>query len=151
MQHKLIAPEYAKLAVWLLPQLQPWRRMTIAIDGVDGSGKSSLARFLAWQLDLPAIETDFFLRDGEAKPIHDVSVLELLIDQRHRANRPVIVEGVFVLQQLGAIGIDPELLVRVECSGRDGSYSWQSDFMEYLAKYRRANLPDYRLTWSASE
>ena len=38
----------------------PWRKLTIAVDGITGSGKSCLSRYLAWQLDMPAIDTDMF-------------------------------------------------------------------------------------------
>lgn len=151
MKHRPIPPEYAKLADWLLPQMLPWRRLTLAIDGVDGSGKSSLARFLAWQLEMPAIETDFFLREDEATPVHETGALKSLVEKRHRANRPVIVEGVFILRQLSTIGVDPEILIRVQCPGRDGSFNWQHEFANYLAQYPRANAPDYTLAWSSSE
>jgi len=36
----------------------PWRAMIIAIDGRNGAGKTSLARYLAWQLGMPVLETD---------------------------------------------------------------------------------------------
>lgn len=151
MKHRPIPPEYAKLADWLLPQMLPWRRLTVAIDGVDGSGKSSLARFLAWQLEMPSIETDFFLREGVSTPIHDASSLKTLVEQRHHANRPVIVEGVLVLRQLSNIGVDPEILVRVQGAGRHGSHSWQQEFARYLVQHPRAVEPDYTLSWSEPE
>lgn len=151
MKHRPIPAEYAKVADWLLPQMLPWRRLTIAIDGVDGAGKSSLARFLAWQLAMPAIETDFFLREGEATPVHDTSALKSLVEQTHLADRPVIVEGLFVLRQLVAIGVDPEILLRVQCHGHDGSFTWQHEFANYLAQYPRASAPDYTLVWNSGE
>ena len=41
--------------------------LLIAIDGADGSGKSSLASWLAWQLGMPAVQLDLYLTD--TKPI----------------------------------------------------------------------------------
>ena len=35
--------------------------LLIAIDGVDGGGKSSLASWLAWQLGMPAVQLDLYL------------------------------------------------------------------------------------------
>lgn len=151
MKHRHIPSEYAALAESLLPQMLPWRCLTIAIDGVDGSGKSSLARFLAWQLEMPVIETDFFLRQGSATPIHDTLPLRQLVERRHLANQPVIVEGVLVLRQLASIGVSPEILVRVQCTQRPGSHSWQQEFARYLSEYPRSAEPDYTLSWSESE
>jgi len=39
-----IPTEYEPVVEWPLPQLNPWRKMTIAIDGVDHAGKSSTAK-----------------------------------------------------------------------------------------------------------
>jgi len=38
----------------------PWRKLTIVIDGITGSGKSTLGRYLSWKLDMPLIETDMY-------------------------------------------------------------------------------------------
>lgn len=78
----------------ILNALPTWRTPCIvAIDGVDGSGKSSLARYLAWQLGMPAIETDIFLvkeaPEGEYVTRAD---LPLAIASRLDQNRPVIVD-----------------------------------------------------------
>ena len=37
--------------------------LLIVIDGADGSGKSSLASWLAWQLGMPAVQLDLYLTD----------------------------------------------------------------------------------------
>jgi hypothetical protein len=39
----------------------PWRAMTIGVDGRNGAGKSSLARYISWQLGMPVLETDLWL------------------------------------------------------------------------------------------
>ena len=151
MKHRPIPLQYACLADFLLPKVLPWRKLTIAIDGVDGAGKSTLARFLSWQLEMPEIETDFFLRDDQRMPVHDTSSLATLVQARHKNNRPLIVEGVFVLRQLGAIGVNPEFLIRVQCKGRTGNSRWQSAFTKYRAEFPRAKTPDYTLRWAGAE
>lgn len=141
--------EYQALLEWLRPQLIPWRKMIIAIDGVDHAGKSSLARFLAWQCEMPAIETDFTLTKGIKSswgscipaPVHDTSLLKTLIEHRHKLNRPVLVEGVFVLQQLEAINFEPDLLIEIQAIGVKGT--WEKKFAEYRLKHPRSASPDF--------
>ena len=60
--------------------------MTIAVDGVDHAGKSSLARFLSWQLQMPVIETDFTLVRSSSPPTHDAGLLRKLVEDRHHLN-----------------------------------------------------------------
>lgn len=90
----------------------PWRKLTIAIDGRNGAGKSSLARYLAWQLGMPAVETDLWL--VETSPIiHDIRPLQAVIDSRHKCNRPIIIEGVAVLRTLESLGVSPDFVIMV--------------------------------------
>jgi len=75
--------------------LGSWRRFLVAVDGVDAAGKSNFARYLGWQLGMPAIETDLFLDDnrGLNYRLHQLnSVVQASRD------RPVIVEvfGCFI-------------------------------------------------------
>lgn len=145
------SPDHEKLIAAIRPLILPWRRMTIAVDGVDGSGKSTLSRFLAWQLGMPAIETDTTIPTGAAEPKPDTEQLARLINSRHERNRPLIVEGVFVLRSLHEIGINPEILIRVEASGIEGSFTWTSHFEAYSNDYPRANNPDFLFSWVPSE
>ena len=121
--------------------------MTIALDGVDHSGKSSLGRFLAWQLGMPVIETDFMLVEGRDSVSHDSELLKRLVEVRHKMDRPVIVEGVFVLRALKQAAIEPELLIKVKSATVPRSGSWPADFEKYGAEFLRTNSTDYRFTW----
>ena len=145
-----IPTEYESVVEWLLPQLHPWRKMTIAIDGVDHAGKSSLGRFLAWQAQMPIIETDFTLVPDQKRPTHNGHLLRTLIEHRHKLDRPVLVEGVFVLRQLDAIGIKPEILIEMRAIGRDAG-SWEQDLAEYRKSYPRTGTPDFVVTRAAHE
>ncbi|BBL73887.1 hypothetical protein MishRS11D_09850 [Methylomagnum ishizawai] len=131
----------------MLPLTIPRRRLTIAIDGVDGSGKSSLARFLSWQLDMPAIEADMYLMGNGLMPRYDFLKLRELIHEWHQLNQPVIVESLFVLQLLRDINVKPDCLIRVNRVGHTGSNRWQKSYANYLAEFPRANVPDHTLTW----
>ena len=144
-----ITAEYERIAIWLKPHLSPWRKLTIAIDGVDGSGKSSLARFLSWQTGIPVIETDLALLENNEVPTYDLRLLSRLITTRHKNSRPAIVEGVVILQTLHAIGINPELLIRVRQNGHDGCFGWRNAYQKYACEYPRSRQPDCELSWSA--
>lgn len=135
----------------LKPYVNPWRKLTIAIDGVDGSGKSTLARFLAWQLGMPAIETDLFLIADSREPTLDLALLRCLVEFRHRRDRPVIVEGIFILRTLGQLAIVPDFVIRVESAGCDGSYSWMQQFRTYEEEYLRPNELDFLFSWAQNE
>jgi hypothetical protein len=56
----VVTQDHACLRDAIREALGPWRRFVIALDGVDAAGKSTLARYLAWQLGMPAIETDLY-------------------------------------------------------------------------------------------
>jgi adenylate kinase family enzyme len=121
--------------------------MTIAIDGVDHSGKSTLSRFLAWQLGMPAIEIDLALIEGDAPVNHDTKLVKRLINVRHKMRRPVIVEGVFVLRLLKELDIEPDVVIRVENKSSPRPGSWPEEFAEYNVRYGRSMNPDYEYVW----
>jgi EAL domain-containing protein (putative c-di-GMP-specific phosphodiesterase class I) len=138
-----ITSTHIALIAAVKPRTIPWRKLTIAVDGFDGSGKSTLARFLAWQLGMPAVETDMVLRAGCSEPTPDLERLRHLIESRHSLNRPVIVEGVFVLRTLQQLEIVPEFLIRVESAGCEGSISWARQFEMYSKEHPRASAPNF--------
>ena len=83
----------------------PSRRLPllIGVDGADGSGKSPLAAWLSWQLEMPALHLDVYV-------VRDTKPIEWRFDDLSRAidgaqlvpkERPVIVEGIFLLDVLG--------------------------------------------------
>lgn len=151
MSVKAISPDHERIVEWLKPKILPWRKMTIAIDGVDGSGKSTLSRFLAWQLGMPVIETDLALVNGNETPSHDIALIERLIKARHNLNRPVIVEGVFVLSLLEPFGVIPEILIRIQAKGISRSGSWPKKFKQYNETYPRSSAPDYDFNWVSND
>lgn len=123
-------------------ELYPWRKFTIAIDGVDHSGKSSLARFLAWQLEMPAIESDLFLLEQRKFPVYAWDELCKLVASRHELNRPLIIEGVFVRKILERIQVKPDFSIFMDCKCHKGSEEWQDAFAEYDEKYRPKKWAD---------
>ncbi len=95
---KSVLPGYEELLAQVQLELGPTRRpLLIAIDGPDGVGKSSLASWLAWQLEMPSLNLDLYLvRDS--KPLQwRTDDLERAIHSRLDLSRPVIIEGVLLL------------------------------------------------------
>ena len=144
-----IGDQHRDLVARLRPIILPWRKLTIAIDGVDNSGKSTLGRFLAWQLGMPLIETDLLLKDKGGDIDHDLVTFTRLLNSRHDLNRPAIVEGVLVLRTLEKVSVRPDFMVYVETNGRDGSEVWQGMFKAYAAKYRPRESANFTFRWSS--
>lgn len=76
----------------------------VALDGRMGSGKTTLGRFLAWYFNVTLVETDFYLLgDGTLSRRTDeiARIVSARLDKD--SPRPVIVEGIGVLQLLAEL------------------------------------------------
>jgi hypothetical protein len=120
--------------------LGSWRRFLVAVDGVDAAGKSNFARYLGWQLGMPAIETDLFLDGNRGGLNYRRDQLNSVVQARLSRDRPVIVEGVRVLHLLQHLNLTHDYLVWVEQKGHDGSHSLSAE----LAAYEREFTPRSR-------
>lgn len=124
----------------LLSELQkfvlPWRKLTIAVDGITGSGKSCLSRYLAWHLGMPAIHTDMFRIRTNEQPSYRNSELGNVIQASHEMNRPVILEGIFLCHTLEQLGIVTDFLIYVENSEANCGLALKESLPKYLIKYR---------------
>lgn len=147
MHYREPPPEFLAALRWLQPQLLPWRKLTIAVDGVDGVGKSPLARFLSWQTGMPCIETDVLFDPSTSEPIPDTTLLRRLVAARHERDRPVIVEGLFVLASLARAGVAADILIRVSAASHQGSHTWARLFERYRHSHSRSASPDYEVVW----
>ena len=117
--------------------------LLIAIDGPDGVGKSSLASWLAWQLGAPAIHLDLYvIRDSE--PLRwKTDELSRLVNRRIGERRkPMIIEGIMVLDALQAIGWKPDFLAYLN---GEGSYSLSERLAAYRARCRPEQRADVRM------
>ena len=122
----------------------------IAIDGVDGGGKSSLGRFLACELAVPLIETDLFLDPEKGKGTYRLNDIQAVITSRFSADRPVILEGIFVLRLLSDLRIEPNYLIYVEnaASRESPTMTWRSTFDTYQDEFQSRKRADFVLTWA---
>jgi hypothetical protein len=107
----------------------------IAIDGADGCGKSSLASWLAWQLGMPAVQLDLYLTS-----LHPITWLETelarVLTHRLDNGRPIIVDGVCILDALNNIGRKADFLIFVT-----GGHE-QSSLAPQVAAYRSRRRPN---------
>jgi pantothenate kinase-related protein Tda10 len=132
----------------LLAQMQkehgPNRRpLLIAIDGPDGVGKSSLASWLAWQLEMPSLHLDVYLVRDSKPQRWRTDDLERAIRSRLDLGRPVIIEGVLLLDVLEQIGRAPEFLVYVQREDENEEQG-VSDLHKSLIDYRLRRKPERR-------
>ncbi len=139
----MLSENHKDLVDKLKGEIYPWRKYLIAVDGITGSGKSGLARYLALELDMPAIETDMIRNMSETQPSYRVSELRHLIQSRHELDRPVIVEGIFLLDTLQKLGVEPDYLIFVENSEADAGYALRDSLPAYLTKYKPKDRANY--------
>lgn len=122
--------------------------LLIGIDGINGSGKSALAAWLSWQLEMPAVHLDLYLAPNRDPPAWRTEDLAHVIEVQKALERPTIAEGILLLDVLDAINRKPDFRVFVEKhehkSGED-----------YVAAYLHQRTPkqtaDYVVKWSSAE
>jgi uridine kinase len=148
----LAPPGYLELRVRLREAMgfpdhrQP---LLIGIDGVDGSGKSSLAAWLSWQLEMPAIHLDVYVvRDSDPLAWRLDDIARAVEGAQSERRRPVILEGIMLLRVLKAIGHTPVsmCLSTEKTTRRACEIVWNPYFRAYQPK-ERAN---FVLRWSSA-
>lgn len=156
---KVSTPQYESLLAVLWSALGPDRKpLLIGIDGREGTGKTSLSNWLAWQLGLPVIHLDLFLKPSEVPGPIARHVVELDRCIKARGSRPLIVEGVFLLDALNEVGRSPDFLIFVEkeCApSKPGNvdsdlvdpreFSLANQAIAYLARCAPLNRANFKL------
>jgi hypothetical protein len=103
-------------------------------------GKSSLASWLAWQLGMPAVQLDLYLTSST--PVQWLmDDLARVVARRIDRRRPLIVDGVLVLDALEQIHRKVDFLVFVTSGQRDSTLAAQ--IASYQSRQRisqRANF-----------
>ena len=134
----------------------PWTRsrgrsrFLSASTALDGSGKTSLASWLTWKLGIPAIHLALFVDLDASDLAWRTDDLRRMLDTRlHPENpRPVVVEGILLLDALEQAGGTPDLLVYVEKRGNKGAYYLGRDHVRpYLRRRRPKQRADFILRW----
>ena len=142
---KTALPRYEELLAQVQKELGPNRRsLLIAIDGADGVGKSSLASWLAWQLEMPSLHLDVYLVRDTTPQQWRTDDLERAIRSRLDLGRPVIIEGILLLDVLDKVGRTPAFLVYVQDQDENEDHPDASDLRKSLIDYRLRQKPEQR-------
>jgi cytidylate kinase len=99
-------PEYDQVVKVLVPVLFDLPPKIVAIDGLNGTGKTTLARYLSHRFNCSLIETDLFMI--KAAVDYRFEEMKTLINFRLQRDRPVFVEGVAVLRTLKNMNFVPD-------------------------------------------
>ena len=136
-------PGYGELCVQIQAALGLERRsLLIGIDGAPGWGKTSTAAWLAWQLGMPVVHLDFYTDMATRRLTTGTGEVARLIDYRLGSGKPVIVEGILLLDALDAAGRRPDFLVFID-GEPEGKYSER--IHDYWARYDARSKADFIL------
>jgi len=160
-------PSYAALHAKVSEALGPGRRpILIGLDGRNGHGKTSTASWLAWQFGMSSIYLDLFIEEqkseGGAICKWRTDDLARCIKSCEAKQKPLVIEGVLLLDVLSAIQKTPDFLVVVEKSdplrSRDRSqdddlidrreFSLSYQITKYFERRRPSDIADFKLMWT---
>ena len=122
--------------------------LIVGIDGRPGSGKSSVAAWLGWQLSVPVLALELFV-------VADSDPVEWRYEDLGRAlstmtRRAVIVEGVCLCEALQALDRDPDYLVWTDNQGGP-EHGPEEPTDDYVQAFDPAGNADFTLRWSQVE
>lgn len=137
-------PEYEEVIHALTPVLHDLPGRVIGIDGRDGSGKTTLGRFLAWYFNVSLIETDLFLFDSQGFR-YRLEEINRIINLRLSRPRPVIVEGVQLLSLLSQLGRSADFLIYVKNQEFSGSHALSDDLCAYESSHKPETFANFVL------
>lgn len=138
-----VFPGYLKVVDALTPVLRWLPGVIVTIDGRDGVGKTTLGRYLAWHFNVTLIETDLFLIPAQDYFIHLDDQINRIIERRITTPRPVIVEGISMLQLMRRLNRVSDFSIYVTAPLRSGSKLLErrlSAYEEAFAPFATANI-----------
>ena len=137
-----VLPSYAQITEALAPAMRGLPGIIVTIDGRDGVGKTTLGRYLAWHFNVTLVETDLFLIPAEDFLSHLDDQINRIIERRLTMPRPVIVEGVSILQLMKRIHRVPDFAIYVTDPERSGSEIMDRRLAEYEETFFPADAAD---------
>lgn len=130
-----VLPAYVKVVEALAPILRGLPGRIVTIDGRDGVGKTTLGRYLAWYFNVTLIETDLFLIPAQDYLIHLDDQVNRIIERRVTSPRPVIVEGISILQLMKRINRVADFSIYVTNHRHSGSKLLEKRLSAYEAAF----------------
>ena len=130
-----VLPGYLKIVEALTRILRGLPGVIVTIDGRDGVGKTTLGRYLAWHFNVTLIEADLFLIPSQDYLTHLDFQINRIIERRFTLPRPVIVEGVSMLQLMKRINRVPDFAIYITNPRHSGSKALEQLLSAYEAAY----------------
>ncbi len=126
----------------------------IGVDGEPGAGKTTLARELAQHHGIHCIHLDDFLSSGRGAYV-DALRLGKISGALSKLDRPIIIEGICLLNVLQRLGVSPHLHVFMRRDHGLAPYKINSrivaEFRAYLNSTNADNRAKVRLTMPVSQ
>jgi uridine kinase len=119
----------------LTPTMRGLPGVIVTLDGRDGVGKTTLGRYLAWHFNVTLIETDLFLIPAQDYLFHLDDQVNRIIERRITSPRPVIVEGISMLQLMKRINRVPDFAIYVTNPRHSGSRLLERRLSAYEAAF----------------
>jgi hypothetical protein len=139
---------YFEARSWIEPALRERGPILIGVDGVDGAGKTSFATWLAWQFGMKVVHLDLYVIKSRRPIEWRADDLARTIEARlGNGGRPLVVEGILLLQALSHIGKAASKLFFVELEGNNGSHCLTDEISNYLSRYEPRKSA-YLLKWT---
>jgi uridine kinase len=138
-----VLPAYLRVVNALTPVMRGLPGVIVTVDGRDGVGKTTLGRYLAWHFNVTLIETDLFLIPAQDYLIHLDDQINRIIERRITSPRPVIVEGISMLQLMKRINRVPDFSIYVTNPRHSGCKLLAQRLAAYEAAFapaRKANI-----------
>lgn len=118
----------------------------IAIDGRDGVGKTSLGRYFACRYNISLIELDLFI--DQSNNTYYLEDINRIINYRLNIPRPIIIEGIKVMELLKSLEKNWDFLIYISNSSFDGSKMLFSLISKYEEKFQPIKSADFHLTFN---
>jgi uridine kinase len=128
-------PSYLKVVEALTPIMRGLPGVIVTIDGRDGVGKTTLGRYLAWHFNVTLIETDLFLIPAQDYLIHLGDQINRIIERRITSPRPVIVEGIAILQLMKRINRTSDFSIYVTNPQQSSSKTLERRLAAYEGEF----------------
>jgi hypothetical protein len=147
---KEASPSWVKAVelVWGAVGLIERRPILIGVDGLPGAGKSSFASWLAWQLGMKAVHLDLYIEPSGLPPSWRTEDLRRVLDARLSLGRPVVVEGVMLLDVLEKLAREPQSYIEKE-EATDSALA--EHVFRYLERCQVPQRAEIIVQWSSAE